>query len=182
MDEYGLFKQIESSQKGDLEASYNLIKSFAPLLHRYARLCPYEDAFEEFQIILLEIIKNINLHSLTNKNNATIIAYFRKSIFHKYLQLSKQEILHSKCIDYEDLSDFQKANYNQKCSTVDTHDLLFWGDIKKILTPNQFTIIWLHFFKGYSIQQIAKYLHISRQSVNSTKLLAIKELRKHFEL
>lgn len=180
MNEFGLFKQIESAQNGDSEASYELIKSFTPLLRHYARLCPYEDAFEEFQIMLLEIIKNINLHSFSNKNNAIIIAYFRKSIFHKYLQLSKQETLHSQCIDYEDLSDFQKACYDQKCSTTDTHDLLFLSDVKRILTSTQFTIIWLHFFKGYTIQQIAQYLHISRQSVNTTKLAAIKKLRDNF--
>lgn len=50
--EYSLYDKIVESQHGCEESTLNLIKTFDPLLKKYARLLNTEDAYEELQCFL----------------------------------------------------------------------------------------------------------------------------------
>lgn len=50
--------------------------------------------------------------------------------------------------------------------------------LNHLISQQQKKVIFLHYYQGYSIQEITNFLHISRQSVNMTKNRALISLKK----
>jgi len=66
---------ILSSQKHDDKATIYLIEKFKPLLKKFASKLSYEDAYYDLLIDFIELIQNIRLETLRNRDEGSIVSY-----------------------------------------------------------------------------------------------------------
>ena len=64
-----LYQEILEAQRGNDEKMLQLLRQFQPLLAKNARRLRYEDAFDDLQVKLIEVIKYIKLGQLKNTEN-----------------------------------------------------------------------------------------------------------------
>lgn len=86
---YELAKLLFSSSQGDSHATIQLITQFQPLLRKYTKMLDYEDAYEDLLLKFLELLKSGNLIRLNSSHEAAILLYFKTSIYHSFIALSK---------------------------------------------------------------------------------------------
>lgn len=53
-------------------------------------------------------------------------------------------------------------------------------DLQRALTADEYHVIYDHFFRQYSIQEIAARDNKSRQAINKCKKTAIAKLKRYF--
>lgn len=97
-----------------------------------------------------------------------------------YIKKSKSLVNRKKILMYYNelsVSELEILEKNEGCEDDYSHlNLMF---LEKVLTNNEYDIIKLHFFYGYSISEIAKVKKIARQNVNKAKIQALKKIEKY---
>lgn len=91
----------------------------------------------------------------------------KKSIYHKYIEISKQN---QKREQYD-------CEFDDAINKPENKIIVFSIELKqtlKTLTDKQQKVIKLLFFYGYSESEVANILHISKQAVNRLKNSALK--------
>lgn len=168
-----LYSIIQAAKNGSDQDKLAVIEQFMPLIKKYAYKLAYEDAKEDLILFFLELIPKIP-NSL--ENDRQITAYIAKSVYLQYIKLSKRTCTVTTKEVYEEeilktVPDKVNGNYEE-------------GVVLKLLqgelTEHMREILYLHYFVGYSIQEIAEYFHISRQAVNKTKNAALRRLKEQF--
>lgn len=71
--------------------------------------------------------------------------------------------------------------YDTVFGESDTYSGLLLHDLKDALTDEEYHIIYEHFVRQRSIQEIASQSGKSRQSVNKHKNSALRKLRKYWD-
>lgn len=84
-----LYRMIEKSQNNDEDSMLYILQKFEPLLLKYTKKLYYEDAFFDLQIELIEIIRDIPIEGFRECDEGRIISYICKSIYTRYIMLSK---------------------------------------------------------------------------------------------
>lgn len=165
---------IIKAQKGDEHSMIDIITLFDPKINKCSRQLNYSEARTDMIISLVEIIKSVDFYSLKNRGDGTIIKYIsnaleRKKIdlFYKYVKGEKQE----KELNLDIMGESFQGNIEDK--------LLIYK-MFKLLSHEQKEILKRKYYYGFSEQEIAEQLHISRQAVNQAKNRAFKRLRKIF--
>lgn len=175
-----IFTLIEKSAT-DKDSMLELLKIFEPLLKRYAYKLSYEDAYNDLQLFMIELIRKLNKKNLNKTEDKFYLSYIKRSIEHKYIELSGKLNNTNKYsfnyyasdIEFEDLLD----NNNVE---LDDYSLLLLNDLRQALTQNEYEIIYLLFYKNYSVAEIAAKKQMSRQYINNCKLKALKKLKLYF--
>lgn len=67
----------------------DLLRTFEPLLKKYARLLEYPDAYFDLQAAFLDIVKKLDVNRLDNKTDGTVFRYIQSAVHHQYISLSK---------------------------------------------------------------------------------------------
>ena len=163
-----LYHIIKKCKNKSSEEILIIINMFDPLINKYVRLLNFDDAKSELITTLIETLFKIPIHKSNFNQNKYIISYIKKSIFHKYISISKKISYESK---YESEFDFNLIESNKST------DLEFY-DLINDLTPKEKTILISKFIKNMKDTEIAQALNISRQAVNQTKNRALIKLKK----
>lgn len=167
-----LYGIIQAAKNGSEQDKLAVIEQFMPLIKKYAYKLEYEDAKEDLILFFLELIPKIPNNLM---NDGQITAYIAKSVYLQYIKLSQK-----KCM----------ANANEiieervcECipdKNIAVEEKVIFKLLGVVLTEHMREVLYLHYFVGYSIQEIAEYFHISRQAVNKTKNAALRRLKEQF--
>lgn len=151
-----------------------------PLLKKYAFFLQSEDALPDFQCFLLSFAKNLQLNELIISTDGAIISYINKAIYHHYIALSKGNRHKIPTVSIEDKSDFDSLQFDSNFGESDTYSNLLLMDLQRALTADEYHVIYDHFFRQYSIQEIAARDKKSRQAINKCKKTALEKLRHYW--
>lgn len=171
---------IQDIQNGDREQALALLEKFSPLLKKYAFFLQSEDALQDFQCFLLAFAKNLQLNELTISTDGAIISYINKAIYHHYIALSKAKRHQLPTVSIESQTDYDPLQFDTAFSESDTYNNLLLLDLKRALSTEEYHVIYDHYFRQYSIQEIATRDNKSRQAINKCKKTAIIKLRRYF--
>lgn len=178
--ESSLYSCIQAIQDGDKEQALAFLEKFSPLLKKYAYFLQTEDALQELQCFLLAFVKNLHLNKLTSSTDGAIISYINKTIYHHYIALSKGNRHKIPTVSIEDKSDFDSLQFDSNFGESDTYSNLLLMDLQRALTADEYHVIYDHFFRQYSIQEIAARDKKSRQAINKCKKIALEKLRRYW--
>ena len=64
-----LYNVVEKAKNGDNDAMMQLIRKFGSLLHKYANKLEYEDAYQDYVLYFIELVKSGSLEKLKDKND-----------------------------------------------------------------------------------------------------------------
>ncbi len=158
-----LYLLFQAAQLGDEESILKLYNKFLPKIKKCGRNLNYETAETDITIRFLEFIKNTDFNALNSKCDGAVVNYTNKFFINAYLNLLKT---HKSKIQYVYLDD-----ENTFIKDVPYYDEI--DDLENVylsyLTELQKKIIIFKYIYGYSDNEIAKSLKISRQAVNRTK-------------
>lgn len=171
---------IQDIQNGDREQALALLEKFSPLLKKYAFFLQSEDALQDFQCFLLMFAKNLQLNELTISTDGAIISYINKAIYHHYIALSKAKHHQLPTVSIESQTEYDPLQFDTAFSESDTYNNLLLLDLKRALSTEEYHVIYDHYFRQYSIQEIATRDNKSRQAINKCKKTAIIKLRRYF--
>ena len=156
------------------------LEKFSPLLKKYTYFLQTEDALQELQCFLLAFVKNLHLNKLTSSTDGAIISYINKTIYHHYIALSKGNRHKIPTVSIEDKSDFDSLQFDSNFGESDTYSNLLLMDLQRALTADEYHVIYDHFFRQYSIQEIAARDKKFRQAINKCKKTALDKLRHYW--
>lgn len=81
---------ICAAKTGDQSAMLKIIDMFQPAIQKYTRLMKYsEDAHSDIVLALIELIRAIDLDKLTCQSDYALINYISKTLYHKYIYISR---------------------------------------------------------------------------------------------
>ena len=178
--ESSLYTCIQDIQNGDREQALALLEKFSPLLKKYAFFLQSEDALQDFQCFLLMFAKNLQLDKLTMSTDGAIISYINKAIYHHYIALSKAKRHQLPTVSIESQTEYDPLQFDTAFSESDTYNNLLLLNLKRALSTEEYHVIYDHYFRQYSIQEIATRDNKSRQAINKCKKTAIAKLRRYF--
>lgn len=166
-----LYHNILCTQQYDSDATESMIKLFLPQIHKYGRLLESDDTCQALILFLIELLRKLPIEQEHFKNDRILYAYISKSIKHKYIELSKNK----------DRITTREVELSADFTLADPHRFeisLLYFDLLQLLKPLERRIlIWVYFY-GYSISELSKILHVSKQALNKTKLRALKKLHE----
>ena len=120
------------------------------------------------------------LTELTISTDGAIISYINKAIYHHYIALSKTKRHQLPTVSIESQTDYDPLQFDTAFSESDTYNNLLLLDLKRALSTEEYHVIYDHYFRQYSIQEIATRDNKSRQAINKCKKTAIIKLRRYF--
>ncbi len=165
---------IKESQNNNKDATMKIIEKFRPLINKYARKLNYDGADTDLTISLIKLIKkfSVDKSELLQKDKA-IVSYIFVSIKNEYIRLSQK---YGKVLKTEIHCEDDVINNLQ--GHDDIYDFII-EDLLKELPKLQGKILRGIFLLNIKEVELAKSLKISRQAVNSTKIRALKNLKKY---
>lgn len=176
-----VYTNVLFAKEGNSEVLMELIKQFKPLLKKYAWDLGYEDSYEDLQLEFIKLIKEFPAENLSLKNDAGIVSYIRKSIYHSFIALSKKEHNHQYDIPFSDLED--EDNPNKIDGILAEEDSYYFADLEflhKILTGIEYDIIIECFYFKRSIKEIAEKRKLSSAVISKSKRKALEKLRQAY--
>ncbi|AGC67701.1 RNA polymerase sigma factor, sigma-70 family [Thermoclostridium stercorarium subsp. stercorarium DSM 8532] len=171
---------IAKLQNGNGNAAIVLINKFNPLLKKYAYKLNYEDAYNDLLADLISLLNNLQISNIKNQREESIVSYIRTSIHSFYVKRLIQIKRLRNISLYSQLNDKERYYIESLPSTTDVYSDCELHYIKKILTKQEFKIIYMIYFLGYTVTEIAKSQNVSRQAVNQMKNRVLKKLRKAY--
>ena len=112
--------------------------------------------------------------------DGAIISYINKAIYHHYIALSKAKRHQLPTVSIEIQTDYDPLQFDTAFSESDTYNNLLLLDLKRALSAEEYHIIYDHYFRQYSIQEIATRDKKSRQAINKSKKIALEKLRRYW--
>ena len=107
-------------------------------------------------------------------------SYINKAIYHHYIALSKAKRHQLPTVSIENQTDYDPLQFDTTFSESDTYNNLLLLDLKRALSTEEYHIIYDHYFRQYSIQEIATRDKKSRQAINKSKKIALEKLRRYW--
>ena len=158
-------------------------RSFGEVFSTAQEICilsAIRGALPDFQCFLLAFAKNLQLNELTISTDGAIISYINTAIYHHYIALSKAKRHQLPTVSIESQTDYDPLQFDTAFSESDTYNNLLLLDLKRALSTEEYHVIYDHYFRQYSIQEIATRDNKSRQAINKCKKTAIAKLRRYF--
>lgn len=167
---------IQDSQRGNQDATLELIKTFTPTLRKYARKLETEDAYYDLQLDFIELIQSIRCDKLNFCGDGAMVNYISRSIRHAYIRRVRSIIAAKvSSAPLEEIPD--TAFYKNSAYVMPRHSYI---EIPRdLLTDLERETICLIHTMGYSAAEIAHARGVTRQTVNQIKHRAENKLRKY---
>jgi hypothetical protein len=108
---------ITKAQEGNEDAALLMIKKFNPLLKKYAYKLSYEDAYDDLLLDFIELIHNIRLDHIRNKDEGSMVSYICTSVRASYIK---------RLMDIKKLHDFISFSELSEGDAVFRHPLMFF--------------------------------------------------------
>jgi len=170
-----LFSIFKTAQMCDEEATLILYNKFLPKIKKCSRNLNYETAETDITIRFLEFIKNTNFDALNSKCDGAVVNYTNKFFNNTFVNLLNSRNTHMPLIYLNDENTFMKdVPYYDDQSNLNT-------DCFSYLTELQRKIIVYRYVYGYSVQEIAQKMKVSRQAVNKAKNRGIKIIKAVYD-
>jgi len=162
----------------------DLVHEFSRLLKKYAKFLGYEDAYNDLQLELFEVIIKTDFGKMENHSNGAIMNYMDTTLMRCYFVLSKKQNKYNRANAFiiDDAMSCEGHYVRESMATVDEYFETDSKHLRTYLTENEYLIIVHHYYLDRSINQIAMEQNISRQAVNQRKVNALKKLRAVFLL
>lgn len=168
--------QIDKA-KTDEKEMMELINKFNPLLKKYAAKLNYEDAYSDILLYFIELIKSFNLNHISCLKDAAAVSYINVSIKNFYCKKLQKIIKMKKEIVLSSLTEEQKYYAEAQLAKEDKEDIFVKVDIQKMLSRNEYRIIYLIYVEGYTAAEIAETSGRTRQAVNQFKHRALRKIK-----
>ena len=154
----------------DVETLVELVDS---KINYYATMLNYPEAKTDLIIFIINLHKKLDLSKFNNIEELKYFTYKcldneRKKLYIRIKKYREGEYVSSDTVDIN----MNTLDYSQKLNS----DLEFFDIIDK-LPEKQRNIIYYKFYLQLSDIKIAEKLHVSRQSVNKTKALALSKIK-----
>lgn len=120
---------------------------------------------------MIEKLLTIVLQMPKIENEKKIISYIHKSIIHEYIKLSKRNTSFNQRLTFYDDSFFECTKAQNEFSKIHFFELI--NDLK----PRQQVIIKYKYYYGYTTNEIASKLNITRQSVYKNEKCGLNILK-----
>lgn len=160
------------------ENTIELFKYLNPIIKKYSLKLGYECAETDLKIFLIELFSKIKVNDF---NEFSLLAYVKKSIYHEYCRLLKQNKIKYKdefcCDEVCILKDIDQV---KNCELLMDDKICFKLLISE-MHPLEQQILQMIFFEDLKESQIAKSMNVSRQYINKIKRKALKNLRYKLE-
>lgn len=170
-----LYSIYQSAKIGDEESVLFLYDKFLPKIKKCGRSLNYEAAETDITIRFLEFIRNTDFEALKSKCDGAVINYTNRFFVNTYINLLNSKKPQMQLIYIDDENSF-------------TRDIPYYDDPSNLgmdcfsrLTELQRKVIVYRYIYGYSEQEIAQKLKISRQAVNRAKNRGIKVIRAVYD-
>ena len=170
-----LFSVFKAAQTGDEEAVLMIYNMFLPKIKKCGRSLHYETSETDITIKFLEFIKNGDLDRMNSKNDGAIVNYINKFFTNTCINLLKARKAPPQIIYLDDENTFiRDIPYYDELTDLENSSF-------QCLTNLQKKIIILKYIHGFSDQEIANSLCISRQAVNRAKNRGISIIKAIYE-
>lgn len=157
------------------DALLALLAAFDKLLKKYARLLEYEDAYEELRLFFIELIYGMKQLGLSGENDGVYVGYISTAVKNKYIYLA-QKAEREAALFLSNLRD--ESHEQERCAAIENPGKISdYFPVRNRLTSREEEILYLLFVCGYSVSEIAGKYKISRQTVNKSKLRALRKIR-----
>jgi RNA polymerase sigma factor (sigma-70 family) len=171
-----LYNLIKNAKNREGEATLELITKFEPLIKKYSRKLNYYGDNTDLVISFIEIIDKIPIDKNEHfTSDECIVGYINTCFKNKYIYLSKKN---QKQNNIEVPINFDITKDEPSINTENEILILLLLDKLPIKEKN---IIIKKFFLLYTDVEIAQELHLTRQAVNKSKNMALKNLKKYME-
>lgn len=120
----------------------------------------------------------MDLKKLNTMRDQSIAAYIKVSVAHFYSKKTRGIYEKEREIAFSDLTEEQRYYVETKTAKQDEQNIFTELGVDKFLNPNEKSILYLVYARGYTIAEIARKYHKSRQTVNQLKMRTLKKLRK----
>lgn len=167
--------KIERYKQGEVKALEEILIQMTPLVKSYAakiHFMEYEDAMQELYIALLKCIPKLS----SDKTTAESIRYMEVSVKNEYRRLCKKYLALKGKIEIEYLMEGTVS----KKDTADLNDVVFFVTIDSFKKNNtrKWMILQLSLKQNMTDAEIARYLGVSRQYINSLRKSVTKEYKE----
>ena len=156
------------------ESFEKVFLKFEPLLNKYARLLHDTDAKYILAEALYRALLKIPLSKKQFKEEKYIVNYIRTAVYHEYLYIIQQN-QEENHLDLDLLLNVAASDNDDLFSNIWLKDLS--KKLKLILTVKEYNIL-ISRYKGYTIQQIADYYDVTRQSIYKTIKVIVEKVEK----
>lgn len=179
-----IIDKIYSVQTGNKRTLLELLEQFRPLLKKYALKLYYEDAYNDLQVRLIEIIKQLSPAKLKDTQDSYLAAYFKSCIEHEYIKLSQKQKALQNIIPFSAFHQDDDANpstyFEDKLTPViDEYPQIEYDFLLHILTQYEADIIICTYYYRYPSKMIARMRHVSAPAICQAKANAIAKLEKY---
>ncbi len=170
-----LYLTFQAAKMGDEESVLFLYNKFLPKIKKCSRRLNYETAESDIIIRFLEFIKNTNFEALNSKCDGAIVNYTNKFFDNTYVNLLCAKKPQMQFIYLNDENNFtQDVPYYDDQSYLEMNCFSYLTELQK-------KIIVYRYIYGYSVQEIAQKLNVSRQAVNRAKNRGIKIIKSVYD-
>jgi DNA-binding CsgD family transcriptional regulator len=177
-----LITLIKKVKENDEIAMVAIIDMFAPCVNKYYKAAQYnEDVRSELNLKLIQLVKHdIMLEQMREVNDATLIKYITSALYHHYISVSKKHRLTKNMEQIYESDESEMTDIDLSFSDVQI-DTLFFEHLKSLLTAREYECVYGHVYMGYTSEELAKFLCITRQACNQCKQRAFKKLRDYYD-
>lgn len=163
MEKSNLWNLVKKGQEGDKKSMEELYNMFMPLLKKYAYLTHTEDALSEITLSFIEGIMKMPINKDNFKNSDKyILSYINTTVKHGYIAAN------SSGEKYQN-NNFPTDDFSQLINDIGTEaesEKLWFEEIRKILSEEDFRIIVLKYKYGFTDKNIAAAFGVTRQAIN----------------
>ena len=151
---YDILKDIYfEPKKMEQEKIEEIIKSFKPLLNKYARKLNYEDAYFDMRISFIKLILNIKVEMFPKNEDKYILGYISKATYQIFLKYARKNQMTGCEITESQIENFDIENFGKQLSYNESYDDLLIEDLQKVLSKKEYEVIYEWLFQGKNIQQ-----------------------------
>ena len=176
MERDKLCSKIRDYKNGNRIALNEIISQIKPMVKKFALKCffmEYDDAFQEFSMVLIEAVSKIR----TYENDGQCIVYINTCFKNKYCLLCKNYYIYK---EIEELYENKDIPSQIECFS----DIIFIIDISRYINQiecdSHKKIAELYLVEGKSDREISETLCISRQYVNRVRRRLLNDLRTEY--
>ena len=164
-----ILKLIEKFRLGEMEAFTAVYNTFKDLIRFYSCKIGDEDSLQELNVYFLELLYSLDTDRFIPDCSDSIHRYIAVSLRNKYIALSKENQSYTQMLNFLD---------ENKVFCSNTADgVYFIKESLNFLPIRQRTVIMYRYVYGYSDNEIAQMLNISRQAVSKLRNRALTTLR-----
>ncbi len=128
----------------------------------------------------IELLATLKADKIQNKNDGCLVAYLTTSIHNSYIKKLIRVKQLQNYTTYSELSENELYYIDSLTATTDTYVNTDYDLLRELLTNQEFTIIKMLYYDGYTVTETADAIGITRQAINQMKNRALKKLKNIF--